>query len=93
MGFFWRFAHPCDETWQLSDSDDEVEGFAGSDDSQPMTDRLDADGVSTYGEDCLVPEPHKVRADVLTVNNNNRVDVLAVWFYLHVIISVCLSRI
>ncbi|XP_017307473.1 condensin complex subunit 2 isoform X1 [Ictalurus punctatus] len=51
---------------QLSDSDDEVEGFAGSDDSQPMTDRLDADGVSTYGEDCLVPEPHKV--NIIEIN-------------------------
>ncbi|KAF4074654.1 hypothetical protein AMELA_G00241860 [Ameiurus melas] len=51
---------------QLADSDDEVEGFAGSDESPPMTDRLDADGVSTYGEDCLVPEPHKV--NIIEIN-------------------------
>lgn len=31
-----------------------------------MTDRLDADGVSTYGEDCLVPEPHKV--NIIEIN-------------------------
>ncbi|MCI4392432.1 hypothetical protein PGIGA_G00145770 [Pangasianodon gigas] len=51
---------------QLEDSDDEVEGFTGSDDSQPVTDRLDADGVSTYGEDCLVPEPYKV--NIIEIN-------------------------
>lgn len=48
---------------QEGDSED-AEGFGGSDDSQ--TDRqtpfsLDTDDISTYGEDCLVPEPHKVR--------------------------------
>ncbi|XP_016322524.1 condensin complex subunit 2 isoform X1 [Sinocyclocheilus anshuiensis] len=47
---------------QEGDSED-AEGFGGSDDSQ--TDRptpfpLDTDDISTYGEDCLVPEPHKV---------------------------------
>lgn len=72
-------------------------GFAGSDDSQPLTDRLDPDGVSTYGEDCLVPEPHKVRLIALRgviINNINlnltdRVNFLTVGFtftilYLHV---------
>lgn len=48
---------------QEGDSED-AEGFGGSDDSQ--TDRpnpfsLDTDDISTYGDDCLVPEPHKVR--------------------------------
>ncbi|KAK2845856.1 hypothetical protein Q7C36_010710 [Tachysurus vachellii] len=51
---------------QLEDSDDDVGGFVGSDDSQPLTDRLDPDGVSTYGEDCLVPEPHKV--NIIEIN-------------------------
>lgn len=51
--------------WQVGDSDDEADGFAGS---PPMTDRMDADGVSTYGEDCLVPEPFKVRANAFTLS-------------------------
>ncbi|XP_062873806.1 condensin complex subunit 2 [Trichomycterus rosablanca] len=51
---------------QLSDSDDEAGGFAGLEDSPPGTDRPDAENVSTYGEDCLVPEPHKV--DVIEIN-------------------------
>ncbi|KAG7318606.1 hypothetical protein KOW79_018361 [Hemibagrus wyckioides] len=51
---------------QLEDSDDDVGGFAGSDDSQPVADRLDPDGLSTYGEDCLVPEPHKV--NIIEIN-------------------------
>ncbi|XP_062273788.1 condensin complex subunit 2 [Scomber scombrus] len=47
------------------DSDDDVEGFAGSDDTQPSGDSIappsqDSEGVSTYGEEDLVPEPHKV---------------------------------
>ncbi|KAG7489612.1 condensin complex subunit 2 [Solea senegalensis] len=50
---------------QGGDSDDDVEGFAGSDDTQPSADSLpshsqDLEGVSTYGEDDLVPEPHRV---------------------------------
>ncbi|XP_043968361.1 condensin complex subunit 2 isoform X1 [Gambusia affinis] len=50
---------------QGGDSDDDVEGFAGSDDTQPSGDGLsqpsqDLEGVSTYGEEDLVPEPHKV---------------------------------
>ncbi|XP_068167420.1 condensin complex subunit 2 [Antennarius striatus] len=50
---------------QGGDSDDDVEGFAGSDDTQPSGDSLpppsqDLEGVSTYGEDDLVPEPHRV---------------------------------
>ncbi|XP_022522586.2 condensin complex subunit 2 [Astyanax mexicanus] len=54
---------------QAGDSDDEAEGFAGTDDSPPIEDRLNAfdpDGVSTYGEDCLVPEPHKV--NIIEIN-------------------------
>ncbi|KAF7687664.1 condensin complex subunit 2 isoform X1 [Silurus meridionalis] len=51
---------------QVGDSDDEAECFAGSDDSRPVTDSLDTDGVSTYGEDCLVPEPHKV--NIIEIN-------------------------
>uniref|UniRef100_A0A8C4H8H0 Condensin complex subunit 2 n=1 Tax=Dicentrarchus labrax TaxID=13489 RepID=A0A8C4H8H0_DICLA len=47
------------------DSDDDVEGFAGSDDTQPSGDSIvppsqDLEGISTYGEDDLVPEPHRV---------------------------------
>ncbi|XP_029999691.1 condensin complex subunit 2 isoform X2 [Sphaeramia orbicularis] len=47
------------------DSDDDVEGFAGSDDTQPSGDSLpppsqEFEGVTTYGEDDLVPEPHRV---------------------------------
>ncbi|XP_029915048.1 condensin complex subunit 2 [Myripristis murdjan] len=50
---------------QGGDSDDDVEGFAGSDDTQPSVDNLplslqDPEGISTYGEDDLVPEPHRV---------------------------------
>ncbi|XP_029019911.1 condensin complex subunit 2 [Betta splendens] len=45
--------------------DDDAEGFASSDDTQPSGDGLpapsqDLEGVSTYGEDDLVPEPHRV---------------------------------
>uniref|UniRef100_A0A671WP04 Condensin complex subunit 2 n=1 Tax=Sparus aurata TaxID=8175 RepID=A0A671WP04_SPAAU len=47
------------------DSDDDAEGFAGSDDTQPSGDSIpppsqDLEGISTYGEDDLVPEPHRV---------------------------------
>ncbi|KTG38148.1 hypothetical protein cypCar_00014953, partial [Cyprinus carpio] len=48
---------------QEEDSED-AEGFGGSYDSQtdrPTPFSLDTDDISTYGEDCLVPEPHKVR--------------------------------
>ncbi|XP_051964781.1 condensin complex subunit 2-like [Xyrauchen texanus] len=48
--------------FQEGDSED-ADGFAGSDDSQtdrPYPFSLDTDGISTYGEDFLVPEPHKV---------------------------------
>ncbi|XP_072244661.1 condensin complex subunit 2 [Leuresthes tenuis] len=50
---------------QGGDSDDDVEGFAGSDDTQPSGDSIppssqDLEGVSTYGEEDLVPEPHRV---------------------------------
>uniref|UniRef100_A0A3P8NU97 Condensin complex subunit 2 n=1 Tax=Astatotilapia calliptera TaxID=8154 RepID=A0A3P8NU97_ASTCA len=50
---------------QGGDSDDDVEGFAGSDDTQPSSDSMplpsqDLEGVSTYGEEDLVPEPHRV---------------------------------
>lgn len=50
---------------QGGDSDDEGEGFPGSDDTQPPIDSMpmssqDPDGLSTYGEDNLVPEPHRV---------------------------------
>lgn len=47
---------------QEEDSED-AEGFGGSYDSQtdrPTPFSLDTDDISTYGEDCLVPEPHKV---------------------------------
>lgn len=51
---------------QGGDSDDDVEGFAGSDDTQPSGDGIpplspDGEGISTYGEEDLVPEPHRVR--------------------------------
>uniref|UniRef100_A0A8D0A4S7 Condensin complex subunit 2 n=1 Tax=Sander lucioperca TaxID=283035 RepID=A0A8D0A4S7_SANLU len=50
---------------QAGDSDDDVEGFAGSDDTQPSGDSIpppsqDLEGISTYGEEDLVPEPHRV---------------------------------
>ncbi|XP_061762968.1 condensin complex subunit 2 isoform X1 [Nerophis ophidion] len=48
---------------QTGDSDDDVEGFPDSDDTQPSGESFpppSQDGVSTYGEDDLVPEPHKV---------------------------------
>lgn len=50
---------------QVGDSDDDVEGFAGSDDTQPSGDSMpppshDLEGISTYGEGDLVPEPHRV---------------------------------
>ncbi|KAM6930765.1 condensin complex subunit 2 isoform 2-T2 [Xenentodon cancila] len=50
---------------QGGDSDDDVEGFTGSDDTQPSGDGVpppsqDLEGVSTYGEEDLVPEPHRV---------------------------------
>ncbi|XP_071371999.1 condensin complex subunit 2 [Centroberyx affinis] len=50
---------------QGGDSDDDAEGFAGSDDTQPSVDSIpassqDPEGISTYGEDDLVPEPHRV---------------------------------
>ncbi|KAF1388859.1 hypothetical protein PFLUV_G00067100 [Perca fluviatilis] len=50
---------------QGGDSDDDVEGFAGSDDTQPSGDSIpppsqDLEGISTYGEEDLVPEPHRV---------------------------------
>ncbi|XP_056889851.1 condensin complex subunit 2 [Takifugu flavidus] len=50
---------------QGGDSDDDVEGFAGSDDTQPSGDSIpppsqDLEGISTYGEGDLVPEPHRV---------------------------------
>uniref|UniRef100_A0A672JZN6 Condensin complex subunit 2 n=1 Tax=Sinocyclocheilus grahami TaxID=75366 RepID=A0A672JZN6_SINGR len=47
---------------QEGDSED-AEGFGGSDESQtdqPTPFSLDTGDISTYGEDCLVPEPHKV---------------------------------
>ncbi|XP_030647673.1 condensin complex subunit 2 [Chanos chanos] len=48
-----------------ADSDDDCDAFAGSDDSQPAIDGANPGSpnlanVSTYGEDCLVPEPYKV---------------------------------
>ncbi|XP_041691734.1 condensin complex subunit 2 isoform X2 [Coregonus clupeaformis] len=49
-----------------SDDDDDGEGFnGGADDTQPSADSnlissQDNDDVSTYGEDDLVPEPHRV---------------------------------
>ncbi|CAN9512866.1 unnamed protein product [Ophioblennius macclurei] len=50
---------------QGGDSDDDAEAFAGSDDMQPSGESMvgpsqDLEGVSTYGEDDLVPEPHRV---------------------------------
>uniref|UniRef100_H3DNF7 Condensin complex subunit 2 n=1 Tax=Tetraodon nigroviridis TaxID=99883 RepID=H3DNF7_TETNG len=50
---------------QAGDSDDDAEGFPGSDDTPPSGDGVpppsqDLEGVSTYGEDDLVPEPHRV---------------------------------
>lgn len=48
---------------QGGDSDDDVEGFTGSDGTPPSGGSLPApaEGVSTYGEEDLVPEPHRVR--------------------------------
>ncbi|XP_026885097.2 condensin complex subunit 2 isoform X2 [Electrophorus electricus] len=56
---------------QAGDSDDDAEGFTVSDETQPVADRLnpltfDPNGISTYGEDCLVPEPHKV--NIIEIN-------------------------
>ncbi|XP_017270036.1 condensin complex subunit 2 isoform X2 [Kryptolebias marmoratus] len=56
---------------QGSDSDDDVEGFAASDDTQTSGDGIpppsqDLEGVSTYGEDNLVPEPHRV--NIIEIN-------------------------
>ncbi|KAK9522288.1 hypothetical protein VZT92_018763 [Zoarces viviparus] len=50
---------------QGGDSDDDGEGFAGSDDTQPSGDGIpppsqDQERISTYGEDDLVPQPHRV---------------------------------
>ncbi|XP_020491992.1 condensin complex subunit 2 [Labrus bergylta] len=50
---------------QGRDSDDDVEGFPSADDTQPSSDGIpppsqDLEGISTYGEDDLVPEPHRV---------------------------------
>uniref|UniRef100_A0A8C5HXL6 Condensin complex subunit 2 n=1 Tax=Gouania willdenowi TaxID=441366 RepID=A0A8C5HXL6_GOUWI len=50
---------------QGGDSDDDAEGFTGSDDSQPLVESIqppsqDLENVSTYGEEDLVPEPHRV---------------------------------
>uniref|UniRef100_UPI0037E97456 condensin complex subunit 2 n=1 Tax=Semicossyphus pulcher TaxID=241346 RepID=UPI0037E97456 len=50
---------------QGGDSDDDVEGFPISEDTQPSSDSIpppsqDLEGISTYGEDDLVPEPHRV---------------------------------
>ncbi|CAL8347653.1 unnamed protein product [Lota lota] len=50
---------------QGGDSDDEGEGLGASDDTQPSVDEgplssQDPDGISTYGENDLVPEPHRV---------------------------------
>ncbi|XP_047236460.1 condensin complex subunit 2 isoform X1 [Girardinichthys multiradiatus] len=44
---------------QGGDSDEDVEGFAGSGDSMPPPSQ-DLEEVSTYGEEDLVPEPHRV---------------------------------
>ncbi|XP_056275219.1 condensin complex subunit 2 isoform X2 [Pseudoliparis swirei] len=50
---------------QGGDSDDDGEGFAGSDDTQPSSDSIPApsqaqEGIATYGEDDLVPQPYRV---------------------------------
>uniref|UniRef100_A0A3Q3JMW2 Condensin complex subunit 2 n=1 Tax=Monopterus albus TaxID=43700 RepID=A0A3Q3JMW2_MONAL len=50
---------------QGGDSDEDVELFAGSDDTQPSGDSIpapsqDLQDISTYGEQDLVPEPHRV---------------------------------
>ncbi|XP_056457719.1 condensin complex subunit 2 isoform X1 [Gadus chalcogrammus] len=50
---------------QGGDSDDDGEGLGAADDSQPSLDgdpqsAPDPDGLATYGENDLVPEPHKV---------------------------------
>lgn len=47
---------------QGGDSDDDGEGFTGSDGTPPSGSSLPvpAEGVSTYGEEDLVPEPHRV---------------------------------
>lgn len=50
---------------EAEDREDDVEGFAGSDDTQPAVDSFHASSrelgrISTYGEDELVPEPHRV---------------------------------
>ncbi|KAM4616023.1 condensin complex subunit 2 [Polymixia lowei] len=50
---------------QGGDSDDDAEGFGGSDDTQALVDNIplssqDPGGISTYGEHDLVPEPHRV---------------------------------
>lgn len=61
--------------FQGGDSDDDAEGFAGSDDTQPSGDSIpppsqDLEGISTYGEDDLVPEPHRVSEPGLLFKSN-----------------------
>lgn len=56
---------------QGGDSDDDAEGFASTEDAQPSCDSppapsQDLEGISTYGEEDLVPEPHRVsKADCI----------------------------
>ncbi|KAM9858730.1 condensin complex subunit 2 [Aulostomus maculatus] len=49
---------------QGGDSDDDVEGFVGCDDTQSSGEGIPLpsqdQGISTYGEEDLVPEPHRV---------------------------------
>lgn len=47
---------------QGGDSDDDAEAFTGSDDTQAsgIPPPHDSEGISTYGEEDLVPEPHRV---------------------------------
>lgn len=48
---------------QAADSDDEVEGFPDSDDTQPSGESFplpSQEGISTYGDEDLVPEPQRV---------------------------------
>lgn len=86
IGNFWGISIRLAS--QDGDSDDDAEGFAfNSDDTQPSGDNLPApsqglEGVSTYGEDDLVPEPHRVSKTNLCIFQQS----LWAQFILHILL-------
>lgn len=98
--FLTFFVHLC---LQGGDSDDDAEGFAGSDDTQPSGDSIpppsqDLEGISTYGEDDLVPEPHRVSDPRTFVQDELYVGLFrghispTLEFYLHELAFFCFCR-